>query len=192
MFTEKFTRLKNPYCSITSRDDISDIILALSTSSHQLKELYLKYCQSLTPYSDLTGLAIGCGMLETINLAGSECFLCMHSIFGQFKNLTELNLFQCKNLHSKALVNIAEVCENLEKLNIDETSYLSDDSINTLIYLRGDRLKMLWIDGGSLSDESFCNFEKMDKLELLSISFSFNMGARGLASIAKLEKLGDC
>jgi len=194
--------------SITSRDDISDIILALSTSSHKLKELYVKYCQPLT-YNDLTDLAIGCGMLETINLEGSGCLNgdgdthemegsnkcnCAHNLsfsdlFGQFKNLTELNLFLCKNLHSKGLEKIAEVCENLEKLNIDEINYLSDDSINTLIYLRGDRLRMLWIDGESLSDESFCNFEKMEKLELLSISFSDNMGARGLASIAKLEKL---
>jgi len=27
---------------------------------------------------------------------------------------------------------------------------------------------MLWLDGESLSDESFCNFHKMEKLELLS------------------------
>jgi len=194
--------------SITSRDDISDLILALSTSSHQLKELYVKYCQPLT-YMDLADLAIGCGMLNTINLEGTGCLngdgdthemegsnkcncghnLSFSNLFGQFKNLTEINLFMCRNLHSKGLEKIAEVCENLERLNIDEINYLSDDSINTLIDLRGDRLKMLWIDGESLSDESFSNFEKMVKLKLLSISFADNMGARGLASIAKLEKL---
>jgi len=194
--------------SITSRDDISDLILALSTSSHKLKELYVNYCQPLT-YMDLADLAIGCDMLENINLEGTGCLngdgdghemegsnkcncgpnLSFSNLFGQFKNLTEINLFLCRNLHSKGLEKIAEVCENLEKLNIDEINYLSDESINTLIDLRGHKLKMLWIDGESLSDESFSYFEKMVKLELLSISFADNMGSRGLASIAKLEKL---
>jgi len=194
--------------SITSRDDISDLILALSTSSHKLKQLYVKYCQPLT-YMDLADLAIGCGMLENINLEGTGCLngdgdshemegsnkcncghnLSFSNLFGQFKNLTEINLFLCRNLHSKGLEKIAEVCENLEKLNIDEINYLSDESVNTLIDLRGHKLKMLWIDGESLSDDSFAYFEKMVNLELLSISFGDNMGSRGLASIAKLEKL---
>ena len=165
---------------------------------------------------DLADLAIGCGMLENINLEETGCLngdgdsheifygdemegsnkcncgnnLSFSNLFGQFKNLTEINLFLCRNLHSKGLEKIAEVCENLEKLNIDEINYLSDESVNTLIDLRGHKLKMLWIDGESLSDDSFGYFEKMVKLELLSISFADNMGPRGLASIAKLEKLG--
>merc|ERR1711892_91562 len=55
--------------SITSRDDISDLILALSTSCHQLKHLDVKYCQPLT-YTDLSDLSTGCNKLETINLEG--------------------------------------------------------------------------------------------------------------------------
>jgi len=194
--------------SLTSRDDISDIILALSNSAHQLRQLDVKYCQPLT-YTDLEDLATGCGMLEYINLEGTGCLNgdgdthemegsnkchCGHSasfsiLFGHFKHLTDLNLFLCRNLHSKGLESIAEFCENLEKLNIDEINYLSDDSINTFIDLRGKKLKMLWIDGESLSDESFGNFDKMINLELLSISFADNMGSRGLISIAKLGKL---
>ena len=50
-------------------------------------------------------------------------------------------------------------------------------------------MKQLWIDGESLTDESFSNFHKMEKLELLSISFGDNMGAEGLISISKLSKL---
>jgi len=194
--------------SLTSRDDISDIILALSNSAHQLRQLDVKYCQPLT-YTDLEDLATGCGMLESINLEGTGCLNgdgdthemegsnkchCGHSasfsiLFGHFKHLTDLNLFLCRNLHSKGLESIAEFCENLERLNIDEINYLSDDSINTFIDLRGKKMKMLWIDGESLSDESFGNFEKMINLELLSISFADNMGSRGLTSIAKLGKL---
>ena len=52
-------------------------------------------------------------------------------------------------------------------------------------------MKMLWIDGESLSDGSFSHFHKMKKLELLSVSFSDNMGSEGLSSIAKLSQLGN-
>jgi len=194
--------------SITSRDDISDLILALSTSCHQLKHLDVKYCQPLT-YTDLSDLSTGCNKLETINLEGTGCLNgdgdthemegsnkchCGHSLsfsilFGEFSHLTDLNLFLCRNLHSKGLEFIATYCENLERLNIDEINYLSDECVNRFIDLRGQKIKQLWIDGESLSDESFENFEKMENLELLSISFSDNMGARGLSSISRLAKL---
>ena len=52
-------------------------------------------------------------------------------------------------------------------------------------------MKMLWLDGESLSDESFSNFHKMEKLELLSISFCDTMGSGGLKSISQLSKLGE-
>ena len=51
-------------------------------------------------------------------------------------------------------------------------------------------MKMLWIDGESLSDVSFSNFYRMEKLELLSVSFSDNIGADGLIAISQLSKLG--
>ena len=112
-------------------------------------------------------------------------------IFGSFKQLTDLNLFHCRNLHSAGLVYIGECCLSLEKLNIDEVNYLSDESVVTFIDLRGANMKMLWIDGESLSDGSFSHFHKMKKLELLSVSFSDNMGSEGLSSIAKLSQLGN-
>ena len=85
---------------------------------------------------------------------------------------------------------VSEVCHSLEKLNIDEVNYLSDESVNTFMELRGANMKMLWLDGESLTDESFRNFHKMEKLELLSISFCDNMGSAGLKAISQLSKLG--
>ena len=70
-------------------------------------------------------------------------------------------------------------------------NYLSDEAVNTFLELRGANMKMLWLDGESLSDESFCNFHKMEKLELLSISFCDTMGSAGLKSISQLSKLGE-
>jgi len=194
--------------SITSRDDISDLILALSNYCHQLKHLQVKYCQPLT-FTDLEDLATGCSKLESMNLEGTGCLngdgdthemegsnkchcghsLSFSSLFGKFKHLADLNLFLCRNLHSKGLELIAEFCENLERLNIDEINYLSDDSMNRFIDLRGKKIKQFWVDGESLSDASFKNFNKMENLELLCVSFSDNMGASGLISISKLAKL---
>ena len=109
---------------------------------------------------------------------------------GQFRQLADLNLFLCRNLHSSGLEHLANHCTNLTKLNIDEVNYLTDESVNRFIEAQGPSLKMLWLDGESLSDESFANFHKMRQLELLSISFCDNLGPAGLQSIAKLANLG--
>ena len=68
-------------------------------------------------------------------------------------------------------------------------NYLSDASVNHLLEMRGSTLQKLWIDGESLSDASFSNFHKMESLELLSVSFSDNLGPSGLHSISLLKCL---
>ena len=68
-------------------------------------------------------------------------------------------------------------------------NYLSDASVNHLLEVRGSTLQKLWIDGESLSDASFSNFHKMESLELLSVSFSDNLGPSGLRSISLLKCL---
>ena len=110
-------------------------------------------------------------------------------LLGNFPKLTDLNLFHCRNLHSRGLMTLADCCHNLQVLNIDEVNYLSDESVNVFLDLRGPHLKQLTIDGESLSDESFTNFSKMINLESLSISFADNMGPRGLAAISQLSRL---
>ena len=115
-----------------------------------------------------------------------------------------MNLFACRNLHSAALRHLADICTHLTSLNIDEVgndssvehvdmtyqvNYLSDACVNHLLDVRGSDLRKLWIDGESLSDASFSNFHKMGQLELLSISFSDNLGHAGLKSISLLKRL---
>ena len=72
---------------------------------------------------------------------------------------------------------------------IYQVNYLSDACVNHLLDVRGSDLRKLWIDGESLSDASFSNFHKMGQLELLSISFSDNLGHAGLKSISLLKRL---
>ena len=129
--------------------------------------------------------------------------------------IPQVNLFACRNLHSAALRHLADTCTNLSSLNIDEVqtaiyllksntagilkfiimgethqvNYLSDASVNHLLEMCGSNLQKLWIDGESLSDASFSNFHKMESLELLSVSFSDNLGSSGLHSISLLKCL---
>merc|ERR1711962_823258 len=110
-------------------------------------------------------------------------------LFAPLVYLTTVNLFACRNLHSAALRHLADICTHLTSLNIDEVNYLNDACVNHLLDVRGSDLRKLWIDGESLSDASFSNFHKMGQLELLSISFSDNLGHAGLKSISLLKRL---
>ena len=122
-------------------------------------------------------------------MKGSNSDLSFAKLLANFPQMTDLNLFHCRNLDSKGLMTLSESCQNLQVLNIDEVTYLSDESVNLFLDLRGPHLKQLSIDGESLSDESFKNFGKMINLESLSISFAENMDSAGLASISRLSKL---
>ena len=127
--------------------------------------------------------------MEGSNTCNCGPDLSFAKLLANFPQLTDLNLFHCRNLHSKGLMTLAESCQNLQVLNIDEVTYLSDESVNLFLDLRGPHLKQLSIDGESLSDESFKNFLKMINLEFLSISFADSLGSGGLASISRLSRL---
>jgi len=193
---------------ITSRDDIFYLVEAISLSCPLLRTLEIKFCPPLL-YSDLSKLAGGCKKLEVLNLDGTGCLNgdgdshemegsnkcnCGDSnsfchLLAEFPHLSDLNLFLARNLHSKGLELIAENCSSLTHLNIDEVNYLSDESVNRLLEVRGAQLKELRIDGESLSDESYANFHLLINLTLLSVSFADYLGPRGLNSITKLSRL---
>ena len=100
-----------------------------------------------------------------------------------------LNLFACRNFNNAGLRHIADGCDNLELLNIDEVNYLSDEAMLYFIGRRKGKLKHLILDGESLTDKSFVALGELSRLELLSISFADNMQSQGLAAIAKLQHL---
>jgi len=193
---------------ITRRDDSEELLAALALHCPRLARLEVVFCQPIS-YSSLAGLVRGCPALHTLNLqftgllnkyedqqereGSTGCLSCPEQesfcyLLGQFRQLADLNLFTC-NLHSSGLELLATHCTNLTKLNIDEVQHLSDESFNNLIEVRGPSLKMLELEGESLSDESFVNFHKMRQLERLSISFCENLGPAGLHSIAKIANL---
>jgi len=128
--------------------------------------------------------------MEGSNKCGCAVALSFTNLLNKFTSLKSLNLFACKNLTSQGLVQIADHCPRLEELNIDEVNYLSDASVNHLIERLGGSLRQLWIDGETLTDESFGNLGLLaSRLELLSISFADSMGPRGMRAIARLANL---
>ena len=84
---------------------------------------------------------------------------------------------------------IADLCPNLEIINIDEITFLSDESFIYFISKTKHRLRRFWLDGESLTDKSFSVLGTLHRLELLSISFSDNMRSKGLEAISKLSNL---
>ena len=68
-------------------------------------------------------------------------------------------------------------------------NYLSDSSVTYLMSERGPALTHLWLDGESLTDRSFSTFHKLQRLELLSVSFCDSLGAEGLRAISRLPRL---
>jgi hypothetical protein len=128
--------------------------------------------------------------MEGSNTCGCAADKSFTNLLKQFTCLQSLNLFACKNLTSHGLVQIADHCPLLEELNIDEVNYLSDDSVNHLISRAAGRLRQLWIDGETLTDDAFVNLDQLAaKLELLSISFADSMGQRGMRAVARLANL---
>jgi len=193
--------------SITARDDAATVINQVALHCPLLQSLTVKYSPPL-PHSTLEALAAGCPRLASLDLESTgalnsgcgsfhpeDCTcICVPEfsfplLFAPLVYLTTVNLFACRNLHSAALRHLADICTHLTSLNIDEVNYLSDACVNHLLDVRGSDLRKLWIDGESLSDASFSNFHKMGQLELLSISFSDNLGHAGLKSISLLKRL---
>lgn len=103
--------------------------------------------------------------------------------------LTKLNLFNCRFFDSGDLKVVAYNCENLEHLNLEEVTHLSEESVITLITERKSSLKCLYLDGESLSDKSLKHLFLCQKLQELGISFAEEIGELGIAAISQLSKL---
>ena len=68
-------------------------------------------------------------------------------------------------------------------------SFLSIYSERSLIQERQQTLKCLYLDGESLSDQTFGNLFLCQKLQELGISFAEEMDENGILSISKLNQL---
>ena len=68
-------------------------------------------------------------------------------------------------------------------------THLSEESVVTLINERKNTLRSLYLDGESLSDQTFKHLFLCQKLEELGISFAEDMDELGVDAISKLHNL---
>ena len=87
------------------------------------------------------------------------------------------------------VMNIAQNCDSLQKINLGEVTHLNDECIDMLLRLRKGSLKVLVLDGEDLSDNAFSNLSSCDKLEEFDLSFAENLGSRVLNELSHLKKL---
>ena len=70
-----------------------------------------------------------------------------------------------------------------------QVTHLSEDSVITLIQQRQESLKCLYLDGESLTDETFRHLFLCQKLQELGISFAEEMDENGILAISQLSQL---
>jgi len=193
---------------IVCRDDNIQLLHTVAHHCKRLKILRVQRCPPLN-YTDLELLSTSCTDLECLNLDTTGCLnlnadahwmegctpcTCPPSgsftnLFINFKNLTVLSLFHCRNLNNRGLEQIADLCPKLTYINIDEVQYLNDQSINYFISRQKNTLKHFIIDGETLTDNSFVNFGDLKTLIDLRISFCDNIESVGFEAISRLAGL---
>lgn len=175
---------------IRCRDDAIILVETIAQFSGQhLKRLQVNYCPALTE-SCTSLLAKNCKNLKTVNIEGSGTISDIATgNLTQLKFLQHIDLFNCKYVLPKHIVDIAKNCDLLESINIGEVTHLDDNCIDALIQHRKRTLRSLILDGEDLTDKAFCNLSLCDKLEQFDLSFAEALGSPVLKEVSKLTQL---
>ncbi|PNF15552.1 hypothetical protein B7P43_G16476 [Cryptotermes secundus] len=177
---------------IDNRDDAFQLLELLFDSCGCLKKLNLRFC-SLS--EDSTGLLASIVAfypnLEELTLKG--CFPLTeagYSLIPRLKKLSVLDLSHSEELSGKAVRLIAESCQHLKKLNLDDVRKISDDDVVHIIKKLGSQLITLILDGEDLTDVAFSNLSNCVRLQELEVSFCDQMTNKGLLKgIGSLQQL---
>ena len=177
--------------TLKGRSDAEHLVSTACSFCPKLETLQIIHCPKLS--DDCLALLAEselCASLKNLNL---ECTpISTHwgtSQIMKLPNLTSLNLFNSRLFDSEHLKALAYSCEKLEHLNIEEVTHLSEDAMITLIQERKDTLKTLYVDGESLSDQTFKHLFLCQNLQELGISFAEEMGENGIYAISQLHQL---
>ena len=175
---------------IRCRDDAVILLQTVAQfSGRRLQKIQINYCPSLT--EECTSLlAKNCTNLKSVNIneTGTISEIAT-SHLTQIRYLQSIDLFNCKYVLPDHVMNIAQNCDSLQKINLGEVTHLNDECIDMLLRLRKGSLKVLVLDGEDLSDNAFSNLSSCDKLEEFDLSFAENLGSRVLNELSHLKKL---
>jgi len=92
----------------------------------------------------------------------------------------------------KHIINIAENCSSLQRIDLHRIKLLNDDCVDTLIRLRKGTLKVLKLKGYHLTDNAFSNLSdcvRLEEFELYLWSNTEKIGSQVLTEISKLTTL---
>jgi len=177
--------------TLRGRSDAEYLVSTVMKSCHKLETLKIIHCPKLS--DDCIASLVESKLAHSLKNLNLECTpLSTHwgtSQVIKLRNLTKLNLFNLRLFDSEHLRALAFNCEHLESLNLEEVTHLSEDSVITLIQQRQETLKCLYLDGESLTDETFRHLFLCQKLQELGISFAEEMDENGILAISQLSKL---
>ena len=187
--------------AIRGREDAEVLVSNAIKNCPQLQHVILKHCSKLSDDCLAALSDSNCGQdgaensslstgIFTLDLEGTA--VSTHWGISQVTKLSKLrslNLFNCRYFDSLHLLQLAYNCKHLERLNLEEVTHLSDESVTVLLLERRETLKALHLDGESLTDASLSNLFICTKLEELGICFAEEMDLQGIESVSKLNNL---
>jgi len=196
--------------SIYYRDDVNMLLQTMAQfSGRQLETLLIHCCKSLTEECTKV-LQENCTNLKSFEITGywlngmiwkgTDSYIAT-SHLTKIRSLVHIELSLCKYLLPQEIKNIAQNCDNLQSviLNDNPGYYFTDESIDKLLFLRKETLKIIYLhlDAGTyLSANAFSNLSACIELEELEIrterEYARNLWPIVLKEVSKLTKLKRC
>ncbi|XP_045597438.1 F-box/LRR-repeat protein 2 isoform X1 [Procambarus clarkii] len=170
-------------------EDDGDLLLQAAALCTKLRRIIVKFGDGLTE-TVFKALTEKCPNVRYLNVEGSE--ICSAECYNQiacFRQLQYLNLSHCKFLENSGLITIARQCNQLEYLDIDGITGITDSSVLVLTTRLSHSLKSLLLDGEHLTDASYRSLGECMQLHKLGVSFCDNMTDVGLTGIYGLKQL---
>jgi len=165
---------------------------AIQYSGSKLEQLEL-IDFNLTDESALL-LEKNCTNLKSLIICDRRCWN-WNASGNPINNLTKIRSLETLVLRSvlcvlpKHIIDIAQNCVFLQKIALLNITSINDESVDTLLRLRKDTLKVLILDGYYLTDNAFSSLSNCVKLEEFDIMDTAQLGSHVLKEISKLTKL---
>lgn len=188
-----------------------DVTASLVERTTMLKELSLRHCFQLMPWTDRCydelvslDLSFSCGVdAELVARFVERCPSLSHvSLEGcwdvddmaveelcRLPRLTSLNLSQCRQVTSHGLVTLARKARRLCSLNVTGIDNVSDWALCNVVWGLSDRLVSLALDGEHVSALGLAHLQQCGKIRSFSLVCAHNLTDAGMDAIKSLSSL---
>ncbi|XP_074650951.1 uncharacterized protein LOC141905809 [Tubulanus polymorphus] len=176
--------------NLRGRNLNSNDIQMVTAAIPELTDLNLGFCDQLD--ADMLRLiAVNCRDLNALNVEGCSTVNenCVHIITTMMRQLNSLNLSHCTGLSDIDILQIAEHCDKLLRLNIDGIAWITDDCVTTVVCLHRYNLTHLTLDGAELTDDCMRFVSKCLNLVELCVCFAELLTDKSLVYLTDLRNL---